>query len=157
MSRLISLSLHKGSKYFFSLDDLYHFNFQNGIENFCLQTIYSIQAYIWRNGPLFYYKPHTVHTFYRLYFLLNNIMWRASLVVQWLRICLSMQGTWVQSLVQEHPTCLGATKPVHHNYESLRSRACAPQQEKPPQWKSPALQLESSPRLPQIEKVCTKQ
>ena len=34
MSRLISLPLHKGSKYFFSLDDLYHFNFQNGIENF---------------------------------------------------------------------------------------------------------------------------
>ena len=40
----------------------------------------------------------------------------ASLVVQWLRIRLPMQGTWVQSLVQEDPTCRGATKPVHHNY-----------------------------------------
>ena len=26
------------------------------------------------------------------------------------------QGTQVQSLVQEDPTCLGATKPVHPSY-----------------------------------------
>ena len=25
-------------------------------------------------------------------------------------------GTWVQSLIQEDPTCHRATKPVHHNY-----------------------------------------
>ena len=25
-------------------------------------------------------------------------------------------GTWVQALVQEDPTCCGATKPVCHNY-----------------------------------------
>ena len=40
----------------------------------------------------------------------------ASLVVQWLRICLPMQGTRVQALVWEHPTCRGATRPVSHNY-----------------------------------------
>ena len=40
----------------------------------------------------------------------------ASLVVQWLRICLPMQGTRVRALVREDPTCRGATKPVHHNY-----------------------------------------
>ena len=28
---------------------------------------------------------------------------RTSLMIQWLRICLPMQGTWVQSLVQEYP------------------------------------------------------
>ena len=39
----------------------------------------------------------------------------ASLVVQWLIILLPMQGTWVQSLVWEDPTCLAATKPAHHN------------------------------------------
>ena len=39
----------------------------------------------------------------------------ASLVAQWLRICLPMQGTRVQSLVWEDPTCRGATKPVCHN------------------------------------------
>ena len=33
---------------------------------------------------------------------------------------LSMRKMWVQSLIQEDPTCHRATKPVHHNY-----RACA--------------------------------
>ena len=41
---------------------------------------------------------------------------RASLVAQWLRICLPMQGTWVRALVWEDPTCRGATRPVSHNY-----------------------------------------
>ena len=39
-----------------------------------------------------------------------------SLVAQLLRIHLPMQGTRVRSLVQEDPTCCGATKPVRHNY-----------------------------------------
>ena len=39
-----------------------------------------------------------------------------SLVAQWLRIRLPMQGTRVRSLVREDPTCCGATKPVCHNY-----------------------------------------
>ena len=42
-------------------------------------------------------------------------VFRASLVVQWLRIHLPMQGTRVQALVREEPTCRGATKPVSHN------------------------------------------
>ena len=41
---------------------------------------------------------------------------RASLVAQWLRIHLPMQGTRVRALVREDPTCRGATKPVCHNY-----------------------------------------
>ena len=40
----------------------------------------------------------------------------ASLVAQWLRICLPMQGTRVRALVWEDPTCRGAAKPVSHNY-----------------------------------------
>ena len=40
----------------------------------------------------------------------------ASLVVQWLRVCLPMQGTRVRALVWEDPTCRGATRPVGHNY-----------------------------------------
>ena len=32
-----------------------------------------------------------------------------------LRLCLPMQGTWVQSLLQEDSTCHGATKPMRHN------------------------------------------
>ena len=41
---------------------------------------------------------------------------RTSLVAQWLRVRLPMQGTRVRALVQEDPTCHRATKPVHHNY-----------------------------------------
>ena len=39
-----------------------------------------------------------------------------SLVAQWLRICLPMQGTRVRSLVREDTTCRRATKPMCHNY-----------------------------------------
>ena len=49
--------------------------------------------------------------------ILNKILTnRASLVAQWLRIHLPMQGTWVRALVWEDPTCHGATRPVSHNY-----------------------------------------
>ena len=40
----------------------------------------------------------------------------ASLVAQWLRVCLLMQGTRVRALVWEDPTCHGAAGPVSHNY-----------------------------------------
>ena len=41
---------------------------------------------------------------------------RASLVAQWLRICLPMQGTRVRALVWEDPICRGVTGPVSHSY-----------------------------------------
>ena len=53
---------------------------------------------------------------------IKTTMREASLVVQWWRICLPMQETWVQSLIQEDPTCCGAMKPMRHNYW-----ACAPE------------------------------
>ena len=49
-------------------------------------------------------------------FFLKKTILGTSLVVQWLRIRLPMQGTRVRALVQEDPTCHGAAKPVHHNY-----------------------------------------
>ena len=45
----------------------------------------------------------------------NAYSW-ASLVAQWLRVCLPVQGTRVRALVWEDPTCRGATRPVSHNY-----------------------------------------
>ena len=59
-------------------------------------------------------------------------------MVQWLRICLPVQGVQVQSLVREGPTCLGATKPEFRALKMpllkpMRPRAQAPQQEKSPQ------------------------
>ena len=62
-----------------------------------------------------------------------------SLVAQWLRICLPMQGTQVWALVQEDPTCHGATKPMGHNYWACTLEptshvywTCVPQLLKPP-------------------------
>ena len=37
-------------------------------------------------------------------------------MVQWLRICLPVQGRWGQSLLWEGPTCLGAAEPPRQNY-----------------------------------------
>ena len=48
--------------------------------------------------------------------MLKNAQCRASLVAQWLRICLRMQGTRVRALVWEDPTCHGVTRLVSHNY-----------------------------------------
>ena len=75
-------------------------------------------------------------------------------MAQWLRIRLPMQGTRVQSLLWEDPTCCGATKPVHNYWacalgpakpqllslcaattEARTPRACAPQ-EKSLQWEA---------------------
>ena len=83
-----------------------------------------------------------------------------SLVAQWLRIRLPMQGTRVRALVREDPTCRGATKPASHNYwarepqllspratttEAHVPRARVPQQEKPLQWEARAPQVRVAP------------
>ena len=47
---------------------------------------------------------------------IESLQLGTSLVTQWLRIRLPMQGTQVQALVREDPTCHGATKPVRNNY-----------------------------------------
>ena len=57
-------------------------------------------------------------------------------MIQWLGICLVMQGTRVQSLIWEDPICLRAPKPMSCNYGDPR----APQQKEPPWWEVHALQ-----------------
>ena len=73
-----------------------------------------------------------------------------SLVAQWFRICLPMQGTRVRSLVREDPTFHGASKPVCHNYwahvpQLLKPARLEPmlRNEKPWQWEARA----SHPRV----------
>ena len=83
-----------------------------------------------------------------------------------------MQGTRVQALVREDPTCHRATNPVCHNYwarepqllspcatttEARMPTARAPQQEKPQQWEACAPQWKSSPHSPQLEKAHAQQ
>ena len=53
----------------------------------------------------------------------QKCFFRASLVAQWLRICLPMQGTRVRALVWEDPTCRGATRPVSHKCWACASGA----------------------------------
>ena len=65
------------------------------------------------------------------YLAMKRTKYWASLVAQWLRICLPMQGTRVRALVWEDATCRGATRPVSHNCWACASGACAPQQERP--------------------------
>ena len=82
-----------------------------------------------------------------------------------------MQGTWVQALIQEDPTCREATKPVRHNYWAHTTTT-----EPTPQLLSPhhnywahttttedraprghALQRRVAPRLLQLEKAHVQQ
>ena len=65
-------------------------------------------------------------------------LFRASLVAQRLRICLPMQGTQVQALVWEDPTCRGAAGPVSHSCWACASGACALQQDRPRWWEARA-------------------
>ena len=81
----------------------------------------------------------------------------ASLVFQWIKIHLPMQGTPVLSLVYEDPTCHAATKPMSYTYWSLCALEPVFHNETQPQWEALASQLESSPHLPQPEEALTQQ
>ena len=91
-------------------------------------------------------------------------------MVQYLRIHLPTQGTWIRSLVQEDPTCCRATKARSPQLLSQCSRACelpstepmsprvcALQQEKLPQWEARTLQWRGAPGSPPSEKARAQQ
>ena len=81
---------------------------------------------------------------------------RASLVAQWLRICLPMQETWVRAQVWEDPTCHRAAGPMSHNYWACASGACALQQGEAATVRGPRTVMRSGPHLPQLEKALTQ-
>ena len=75
-----------------------------------------------------------------------------------------MQGTQVRALVQEDPSCRGATKPVSHNYWAHVPQLLKPEQLEPVlhnkrshRNEKPAHHNEELPRLPQLEKACVQQ
>ena len=72
---------------------------------------------------------------------IKYVLW-VSLVAQWLRICLPMQGTQVRALVWEDPTCLARS-----------SWAREPQLLSLRVWRGPRTAMKSGPRLPQLEKA----
>ena len=66
--------------------------------------------------PLWLWSCSSLNLKIQQIFTTKNLSHQTVLVVQWLRICLPMKGTWVRAPVWEDPTCHGATKPVSHNY-----------------------------------------
>ena len=78
---------------------------------------------------------------------------RASLVAQWLRVCLPMQGTRVRALVWEDPTCRGATKPREPQLLSLRVWSLCSATGEAATVRGPRTAMKSGPRLPQLEKA----
>ena len=93
-----------------------------GAENLTWISDIMMSFYCYSN----YQKEYRIFVFYLNHSKLLLTVFMASLVTQWLRIHLPMQGTRVRALVREDPTCHGATKTVHHNYW-----ACVPQLLKP--------------------------
>ena len=88
----------------------------------------------------------------------------ASLVAQWLRIRLPMQGTRVRALVQEDPTCRGATKPMRHNYWAHVPQLLKPARLEPVLHnkrshdnEKPVHHNKEWPRSPQLEKAHVQQ
>ena len=80
-----------------------------------------------------------------------NAARRTSLMVQWLRFHLPAQGTQVQSLVQEDPTCCGATRPLSTSLHALEATLC---DKKSHHMRSPDVAMKSSPHSWQLEKGC---
>ena len=100
---------------------------------------YSFPPSIWKTeGKSF--KQRWIPPKFMQYFskCLKIYVFGASLVAQWSRILLPVQGTRVRALVWEDPTCRGAAKPVRHNYWACALEpathnywACVPQLLKP--------------------------
>ena len=71
------------------------------------------------------------HSSYILFSDTDSVQLWTSLAVQWLRIHLPMQGTWIWSLVQEDSTCCRATKPMRRNYWAHVSQLLKPRHLQP--------------------------
>ena len=78
---------------------------------------------------------------------------RDSLVVQWLGICLPMQGTRVCTLVWEDPTCRRATWAREPQLLSLRVWSLCSATREATIVRGPHTTMKSGPRLLQLEKA----
>ena len=83
----------------------------------------------------------------------QNYCMEASLVAQWLRICLPMQGTRVQALVWEDPTCRGAAKNHEPQLLSLRVWSLCSATREAATGKGLRTTMKTGPHLPQLEKA----
>ena len=106
----------------------WHIFVMNWCQNLCMDGKYIIYSEV--------NLPHQLLPLISFFY--QKMYLGASLVAQWLRVCLPMQGTRIRALVWEDPTCRGAAGPVSRNYWACASGACAPQQERPRLWEARA-------------------
>ena len=90
----------------------------------------------WHPGP-FLYAQHSQCL--SLSLSLSHTHTQTSLVFQWLRVHLPIQGTQVHFLLWEDSTCHVATRPMQIK-EACTPKACAPQEKKTLQWEACAWQ-----------------
>ena len=81
---------------------------------------------------------------------------RASLVAQWLGVCLPMQGTRVRALVWEDPTCRGATRPRVPQLLSLHVWSLCSATREAAIVRGPRTAMKSGARSPQLEKALAR-
>ena len=111
-----------------------------------------------------YYSFLTIHFKWVGLGVFKKMLLGASLVVQWLRIHLAMQGTLVQCLVWAESIWHGATKPTSCNYWaralnywSLRTWSPCSATREAAEMRSSCTPTESSPCLTQLEKARVQQ
>ena len=78
---------------------------------------------------------------------------RASLVAQWLRICLPMQGTWVRALVWEDSHMPRSNWAREPRLLSLRVWSLCSATREAAIVRGPRTAMKSGPHLPQLEKA----
>ena len=103
-----------------------------------IRGTYSHRPHLWAGKPLLYYNFRC----------LKKVDPGTSPVVRWLRIHPPMQGTWVQPLVREAPTCYRETKPVHHNNLSPRAESLCCSTREATSTKSPCTTARAAPLAP---------
>ena len=86
------------------------------MENWVCLTLQQLAFFVFKSQSDYNHLTSKKSAFRCRYKHQSKVIIRASLVAQWLRVCLPMQGTRVRALVWEDPTCRGATRPVSHNY-----------------------------------------
>ena len=120
---LLMLSLRSLKSYLF-LFILFFFSCSVTVISIALSSSSPIcsepDSLLWIPSSVFFHFHYCIFHLWFVVLFSNSLLKRLtswpSLVVQWLRVHLAVQGTSVQFLVWEDPTCCGATEPVFHNY-----------------------------------------
>ena len=99
---------------------------------------------------------YVVRQIQQVKFVHYKCIFRASLVAQWLRVCLPMQGTQVHARVREDPTCRGANYAREPQLLSLRVWSLCSAARAAMIMRGLCPVMKSGPHLPQLEKALAR-